>query len=73
MIKSLSITFYIYLSYTFINLEKEIYININSLIAEKGEGVRVAAHRRISKFASRRTQIFLKQCRRPQILYLLEP
>ena len=35
-----------------------------------GGGAGVTADRRISTFACRRTQIFIKQCRKPQNSYL---
>ena len=40
---------------------------------KEGGGVGIAADCRISKSAYRRTQIFIKKCRRLQISYLPEP
>ena len=44
-----------------------------SFVYYKGKSVGIAPDHRISKFSCRRTQIFIKQCRRLQIAFFPEP
>ena len=54
-----------------LNTKKVPLASLEGKDERRGEGgggcVGVAADRRMSKFAYRRTQPFMKQCRRPQI------
>ena len=57
--------------YIFFLFSLKIFI-MDAVIMGGGEGGDVATDRRISKFACRRTQILIKQYRRPQMPYLPE-